>query len=217
MSRKPAVPGIDRRQQMLEAALEIFAEQGFEAATNKAIADRAGVNQGLIYFYFTSKADVYFATFAFHTEQVRAQLDVVFAQEGDTRPEDGFTRLLKGIVLVLSAPPAIHLLRIMYQITGRRAPQGELSNEQERQTIASLAKHLAQRLREYLEAQMSRGGFITLNPGMVSYLITRTLIATVGGRGHNDRAHPDFDLLAETMARLYCYGLLPREEKAASE
>ena len=50
MSRKPAMPGVDRRQQILEAALSVFAERGFEAATNKEITERAGVNQGLIYF-----------------------------------------------------------------------------------------------------------------------------------------------------------------------
>ena len=52
MPRKPAVAGVDRRQQILEAALSVFAERGFEAATNKEITERAGVNQGLIYFYF---------------------------------------------------------------------------------------------------------------------------------------------------------------------
>jgi len=54
MPRKPAIPGVDRRQQLLEVALVVFAEQGFEAATTKEITDRAGVNQGLIYFYFES-------------------------------------------------------------------------------------------------------------------------------------------------------------------
>ena len=43
MSRKQTVPSTDRRQQILDAALEIFAEQGFESATNKAIAERAEV------------------------------------------------------------------------------------------------------------------------------------------------------------------------------
>lgn len=58
MPLKPALPGADRRQHILEAALPVFAEQGFEAATNKEITERAGVNQGLIYFYFESKQDI---------------------------------------------------------------------------------------------------------------------------------------------------------------
>ncbi len=96
MSRKQTVPSTDRRQQILDAALEIFAEQGFESATNKAIAERAEVNQGLIYFYFASKADVYFATSAYYSAQVIAQLDAVFEKVNEINPADGFARLLRG-------------------------------------------------------------------------------------------------------------------------
>src|SRR5215831_18093570 len=100
MPRKPATPGVDRRQQILEAALAIFAERGFETATNKDITEQAGVNQGLIYFYFESKADVFFAAFEYHARQVMTQLDEVFAQEWDEDTAAGLTRLLKGIVTV---------------------------------------------------------------------------------------------------------------------
>ena len=217
MPRKPATPGVDSRQQILEAALEIFAEQGFEAATNKAIAERAGLNQGLIYFYFASKADVYFATFAYHTEQLLAQLDAVFAREGDSDPADGLERLLKQIVLILSAPPASHLLRIMYQSFGSRAPAGELSNHEDRQAIGGLAKYLNLRLREYLTAQMSRGGFRTMNPGLLANLMMRSLIVIAGIPRRDDNKQPDPAVLAETMAEIYCYGLLPREGVADLE
>ncbi len=75
MPRKPATPGVDRGQQIVEAALSVFAQRGFEAATNQEITERAGVNQGLIYFYFESKADVFFAAFEYHARLVMAQLD----------------------------------------------------------------------------------------------------------------------------------------------
>ena len=213
MSRKPVVPGTDRRQQILDAALEIFAEQGFESATNKAIAERAEVNQGLIYFYFASKADVYFATSAYYTAQVIAQLDAVFAQVDEADPADGFARLLKGIVLILSTPPASHLLRIMYQVAGSRTPVGELSNIEERRAISGLARHLTQRFRAYLEARIARKQFTPLDPMLVSYMLTRTLIATVTMRGQGGGPQPDLVNLAESMAALYCYGLMPRSEQ----
>ncbi len=216
MARKPAIPGVDRRTLILEAALKIFAEKGFEAATNKAIAENAGVNQGLIYFYFASKADVYFTTFAYHTEQVIAQLDVAFAHKDDAGPADDLKRLLKEIMLVLSAPSATLLLRLlMHRFTGGGSPIGELSKEESRHTMAGFARHLARRLAEYLEWQMSRGGFRELNPGLVSALMTRTLIVTVGGNALDSRAQIDPGAMAETMATLYSYGLLPREEKSA--
>jgi len=107
MPRKPTMPGVDRRQQILEAALSVFAERGFEAATNKDITERAGVNQGLIYFYFESKADVFFAAFEYHARFVMAQLDAVFDEVRDEDPAIGFGRLLKQLVAVLDQNPDV--------------------------------------------------------------------------------------------------------------
>ncbi|MGZ3639196.1 MAG: TetR/AcrR family transcriptional regulator, partial [Ktedonobacterales bacterium] len=63
MARRPALPGVDRREQILEAALDVFAEEGLNGATTKEIAARAGVTHGLIYFYFPSKDDLFNAAF----------------------------------------------------------------------------------------------------------------------------------------------------------
>jgi AcrR family transcriptional regulator len=43
------------RERLLDAALALFAERGFEATTTKLIAERAGVPNGLIYYYFGTK------------------------------------------------------------------------------------------------------------------------------------------------------------------
>ena len=40
---------------ILDAALELFREQGFEAATMRRIAERAGVATGAAYYYHESK------------------------------------------------------------------------------------------------------------------------------------------------------------------
>jgi AcrR family transcriptional regulator len=48
-----------RRQQIMDAALEVFAHKGFERATNKDIARAAQIKSpGLIYHYFKDKADL---------------------------------------------------------------------------------------------------------------------------------------------------------------
>nr|MCR5661372.1 TetR family transcriptional regulator [bacterium] len=41
-----------RREQIIQAALKVFSEKGFLAATNKDIAAAAGIAPGLIYHYF---------------------------------------------------------------------------------------------------------------------------------------------------------------------
>ena len=47
-----------RRAQILEAALQLFASQGFAATSTKQIAQRAGTTEGLLYHYFPSKAGI---------------------------------------------------------------------------------------------------------------------------------------------------------------
>ena len=48
-----------RPQEILEAALGVFAEKGFARARMEDIASRAGVTKGTIYLYFPSKEEVF--------------------------------------------------------------------------------------------------------------------------------------------------------------
>lgn len=54
MARTPKVVE-DRREQIIDAAMNIFAQKGFSRATNKDIAREAGITPGLIYHYFENK------------------------------------------------------------------------------------------------------------------------------------------------------------------
>jgi TetR/AcrR family transcriptional regulator, fatty acid metabolism regulator protein len=48
----------DRRRELLDAAVRVFARQGFHSARVGDIAEEAGVAHGLLYHYFRSKEDV---------------------------------------------------------------------------------------------------------------------------------------------------------------
>jgi AcrR family transcriptional regulator len=48
-----------KRQQLIDGALAVFSEKGFDKATNQDIAEAAGIaSPALIYHYFESKADL---------------------------------------------------------------------------------------------------------------------------------------------------------------
>jgi TetR/AcrR family transcriptional regulator len=49
----------EKRQIILAAAEEIFAESGFKGATTSAIAEKAGLPKANIHFYFPTKKDLY--------------------------------------------------------------------------------------------------------------------------------------------------------------
>jgi AcrR family transcriptional regulator len=49
----------ERRRQILEAALRVFLDRGYHAANVSDVAAEAGVSQGTIYWYFSSKEDLF--------------------------------------------------------------------------------------------------------------------------------------------------------------
>jgi AcrR family transcriptional regulator len=51
-------PPVDKRRQILEAAIRVFARQGFHASRVSDIADEAGVAYGLVDHYFKSNDEV---------------------------------------------------------------------------------------------------------------------------------------------------------------
>ncbi len=54
-TRKP----LERREEVLEAALDLFAHNGFAATRMEDIAKVAGLSKAAIYLYFPSKSDVF--------------------------------------------------------------------------------------------------------------------------------------------------------------
>src|ERR1700704_1817374 len=53
-----AQQAIDKRRIILEAAVRVFARQGFHTCRVSDIADEAGVAYGLVYHYFSSKEEI---------------------------------------------------------------------------------------------------------------------------------------------------------------
>jgi AcrR family transcriptional regulator len=68
------------RQALLDAAQDLFGQNGFEGTTIREIGDRAGVDAALIARYFGSKADLYIAAVA--AERVGEEQPAEFEQLG---------------------------------------------------------------------------------------------------------------------------------------
>jgi TetR/AcrR family transcriptional regulator, regulator of cefoperazone and chloramphenicol sensitivity len=74
------------RDKILNAAGEVFAQQGFEGATIRAITQRAGVNVAAVNYYFRDKAELY-ARLIFDACCARKVADEVMTQQIE-RPEE---------------------------------------------------------------------------------------------------------------------------------
>ncbi len=66
-----------RRQEILSAAVEVFAERGLEGASMGAIAGRAELGKATLYYYFATKEELFSAVVAEGTERFFASLGSV--------------------------------------------------------------------------------------------------------------------------------------------
>ena len=72
--------GSDARERILRAATDDFAERGYDAATMRGIATRAGVDSALVHHYFGTKADLFAETIG---APMRPDLDFPSLYAGD--------------------------------------------------------------------------------------------------------------------------------------
>ena len=75
--------GEDTRRRILEAALALFAVEGFDSAGTRAIAEQAGVNLPAIQYYFGSKEGLYRAAIAQIGEQAAQAIAPIAARVHD--------------------------------------------------------------------------------------------------------------------------------------
>jgi len=146
MARTPGTTE-DRREQIMDAALRVFANKGFDRASNKDIAREAGITTGLIYHYFASKGELLKTLLEerspFH--KIRQLYN-----EMESQSPDIFLRLLANRVLDLVEESKVqHVFRIF------------LPELLFNQTISSLGLKGIQEgtrfLETYLQKQMDQG------------------------------------------------------------
>jgi TetR/AcrR family transcriptional regulator, regulator of autoinduction and epiphytic fitness len=108
----------ERREQILEAAFEEFAAQGFRGATIKRIAQRAKLqSQALIYWYFPTKEALFEAVLG-RLPIVRAVLDP--AALLDRPPEEVLPELARAYLATADRPAAQRVLRLIAPEVVRR-------------------------------------------------------------------------------------------------
>jgi AcrR family transcriptional regulator len=78
-------PAIDKRRQILDAAIRVFARQGFHSTRVADIADEAGVAYGLVYHYFKSKDEVLNELFSERWSLLLAAIDEADRSEATPR------------------------------------------------------------------------------------------------------------------------------------
>lgn len=92
LGRPPASSSAETRQRILTEARRCFADHGYEATTNKTLAERADITTGAIYHYFGSKLDLFVEVY----EQVQ---ETVYDRLADAvEPHDTMAGMLGAVL-----------------------------------------------------------------------------------------------------------------------
>lgn len=70
-----------RRYEILEKALDVFTEEGYEDATFQKIADRCGITRTTLYLYFKNKREIFVWSIKQMTERVETDLREMMQSE----------------------------------------------------------------------------------------------------------------------------------------
>lgn len=73
---------VERRKQIPESALAVFSQKGFHASTLSDVAAHVGVSQGTIYWYFSSKEELFDAAIIAYLEGFGAEMAAVLENDG---------------------------------------------------------------------------------------------------------------------------------------
>jgi len=158
------------RLRLIEAAAELFAEQGFHGATLAAVAQRAGMTTGAIYGSFKSKEELFLAIFEAPSSGVNVQF-----REGASLKEQ--MRLLgEATVAFLPTARARGVLFAEFQTYVQTHP--EMQADVERRALASVAR-LAASWRDAIredEIGMSLPQFVVVIDALIAGLIGQRLL-----------------------------------------
>ncbi len=205
------LPGPDRRRQIIAVAMELFARRGFRGTTTKQIAQRAAVNEAILFRHFPRKEDLYWAVLEEKCRSVgaRQQLEVQIratANENHSRGTDQrdiemFSAIAEGILRRNTQDSTLSRLLLFSALNNHRLTQRFF-----RTHVAGYYEVLALHIRKRIRA----GAFRRVDPllaarGFIGMVFYHFLIQELFG----GRRYQLFDLreVCHTLAEIWLHGM----------
>jgi AcrR family transcriptional regulator len=198
--------GDERRQQLIDAALHLFATNGFRGTTTKAIAQAAGVSEGIIFRYFPTKEDLYTAILNHKARQQGIDRTLDMLRRNMAAEDDEALVLQLALKIFENYRGDADFERLML----RAALEG---HDLARVSQRTLGMPMFDLMRDYVTKRQAAGALRAGDPtllvfGMVALPLYFAIVSRLFGLElvkQSDRA------VAATFARLMLDGLRPKE------
>jgi AcrR family transcriptional regulator len=195
-------PPVDRRRQILDAAIRVFAQQGFHSCRVSDIADEAGVAYGLVYHYFDSKEQILNEVFSERWSLMLAAIQEVDAQQ--LTPREKLDRVARFIIDSYRHDPELMKV-IIVEVTRAANSFGRTHLAEIRRAYESIAKiveggQAANEFRSDIDPGFASMWFY----GAIEQLLSGWVFDLIPGEDG------DFDRAREMVVETICGGLEAR-------
>jgi AcrR family transcriptional regulator len=146
---------------ILDAALAVFAERGFDGSRTRDIAERAGANLGLLTYYFGDKEALWRTAVTRAFEQLRAELADALAPRPDDDGRSALAELVRRFIRFVARNP--EFMRLMND-------EGKRGGPRMRWLADRHVKPLAAALRRLVEGAQARGVLPPVSPVSLHYI-----------------------------------------------
>jgi TetR/AcrR family transcriptional regulator len=213
MSDEPeSAPEVERRDEIVDAALEEFASEGFRGATIKRIAKRAKLqSHALIYWYFSSKEELFQAVLGRHLPILQLMLDPTALR--DQPPEEVLPQIARAYLSMAERPIAQRLLRlILPEVVRRPEMVDQLGGRMIARILDFVKTYLARqvelgRLRPH-DVRASARAFIGM---LLPQLGGKLLLPALQADGLTDEEH------ISAIVAIFLRGLRPESEPGSGD
>ena len=120
LGRPPKGERGDTRQELLDAALSLFAKQGYAATTVRQIADAVGIRDSAIYGHFQSKRELFETLIEESGPGLIDELDVDFDRLSERPPSEALPDFFEQLVQAWDRPRS----RMMISMLTREGLEG---------------------------------------------------------------------------------------------
>jgi AcrR family transcriptional regulator len=136
-----------RRPQVLDAALELFLERGYEDTTMAGIADAAGVTKPVVYACFPGKDELFRALLRREEERILHEIQSAFEGADLSDPESTLIEGFTGFLRAVAASPEVYKLIFLGEGGGNTAVARRIQRGREAQ-VEALSRLARRWLRE---------------------------------------------------------------------
>ncbi|GLC29625.1 TetR/AcrR family transcriptional regulator [Clostridium omnivorum] len=194
----------NREEEILEAAIKIFSEKGFSAATTSEIAKEAGVAEGTIFRYFKTKKDILIKVMAKVVEILGEKLII----ERLTKLLEENKEKSEREILITIVKDRLEMFEKYWDMIKIVATEMQFHKDLREVFIKSVVTKGKDIVENFINAGVSKGVFRKVDTAIA----LRSLIGMVGIYVIQSQVFPevinmDKDRQIEEMVDLFLYGL----------